>query len=482
MTRCSCLILAALIAFGALACNRKASQGQSAEDVRVIARRIKAAKPPVNVAQVQSFFAVQEARARQFAARETGDIAPEVWPFFAAAKSGDWRGVTRLYYAMSSRSYQFDNTTEPDPQLMSLVWQPVNESFRFYEQCANGSLRHIIEYGQELIASLPPGAVLFAGTDASRFVVTALCSNHLSGDPIFVISQNALADGLYQHYLRTNSQGNLRPLTIEDSQRAFSDYIQDAADRANTRSLKPGENVRFTNGVQQVSGTTAVMEINARLARRLFDLNPEREFFVAEGYRLDWMQPLLEPHGFVLRVRRERVVSLSEEIIIRDRSFWAAKCDALLGDWLKVETSVATVCEFAEKVFIHQNLQGFTGDKDYVTSGPPWRLDPPYTSACLTYALARVSSAGIYERLAREATTELERRRLGMEADFAYRQAFALCPYSPEAVLRYLNFLGSLGRWEDALSVVKIGARLNPKGVGPYEAQVLAQAEARKAR
>ena len=30
-------------------------------------------------------------------------------------------------------------------------------------------------------------------------------------------------------------------------------------------------------------------------------------------------------------------------------------------------------------------------------------------------------------------------QRMIKEADFAFRQAFAFCPYSPEAVFRYVN-------------------------------------------
>ena len=41
------------------------------------------------------------------------------------------------------------------------------------------------------------------------------------------------------------------------------------------------------------------------------------------------------------------------------------------------------------------------------------------------------------------------------EADFAFRQAFAFCPYSPEAVFRYVNLLLSLQRFDDALMVAR---------------------------
>ena len=44
------------------------------------------------------------------------------------------------------------------------------------------------------------------------------------------------------------------------------------------------------------------------------------------------------------------------------------------------------------------------------------------------------------------------------EADFVFRQAFALCPYSPEAVFRYTALLTSENRGADALLVAETAA------------------------
>ena len=47
-----------------------------------------------------------------------------------------------------------------------------------------------------------------------------------------------------------------------------------------------------------------------------------------------------------------------------------------------------------------------------------------------------------------------------MEADFASRQAWALCPDSREAVFRYLAFLMEQERVADALFVVETAAQM----------------------
>ena len=45
-------------------------------------------------------------------------------------------------------------------------------------------------------------------------------------------------------------------------------------------------------------------------------------------------------------------------------------------------------------------------------------------------------------------------------ADFAYRQSWALCPYSPETVVRYVNLLMSESRFSDALLVAETAAKM----------------------
>jgi tetratricopeptide (TPR) repeat protein len=48
------------------------------------------------------------------------------------------------------------------------------------------------------------------------------------------------------------------------------------------------------------------------------------------------------------------------------------------------------------------------------------------------------------------------------EAEFAFKQAFAFCPYSPEAVYRYVNFLLQQNRLDDALIVAQTCLKLDP--------------------
>jgi hypothetical protein len=55
------------------------------------------------------------------------------------------------------------------------------------------------------------------------------------------------------------------------------------------------------------------------------------------------------------------------------------------------------------------------------------------------------------------------------EADFAYRQAFLFCPYSPETLFRYGGLLAQTNRLDDAILLARTYLILDP-----YNAQVAA--------
>jgi thioredoxin-like negative regulator of GroEL len=58
--------------------------------------------------------------------------------------------------------------------------------------------------------------------------------------------------------------------------------------------------------------------------------------------------------------------------------------------------------------------------------------------------------------------TGTNRELVKREADFAFKQAFAFCPYSPEAVFRYVQLLVNMGRVDDALLVAQTAQKLDP--------------------
>src|ERR1022692_1703681 len=150
--------------------------------------------------------------------------------------------------------------------------------------------------------------------------------------------------------------------TGEDSQRCFQEYLADAQRRLAENKLKPGEEVKVSENLVQVSGQVAVMSINGLLTKVIFDRNPDREFYIEESWPLDWMYPYLEPHGLILKLNRQQLPELSDEIVQRDRDYWTKYLTPMIGGWLKPDTTIEEVAAFAEKIHVKKDLSGFTGD------------------------------------------------------------------------------------------------------------------------
>jgi len=246
--------------------------------------------------------------------------------------------------------------------------------------------------------------------------------------------------------------------TFADSQRCFQEYLQDATRRLHKHQLKPGEKIEeVSNGPGapariQVSGQVAVMSINGLLAKLIFDKNPDREFYIEESFPLDWMYPHLEPHGLIMKINRQPLVELPENVVRQDHECWRGRVNAMIGDWLHDKGPVQVVADFVEKVYLRKDLDGFNGDRRFVQND----------SAGRSFSHWRASIADLYAWRAAHAAGESEKARMALEADFAFRQAWALCPYSPDVVKRYTDFLNSQDRQVDANLVAASATEFPP--------------------
>jgi tetratricopeptide (TPR) repeat protein len=408
--------------------------------------------PPALEERVKGFFADKKAHAQALAKQENQPQVPEIWDFFEAGQNADWRTVADLYRTLRRGAYQYEGTRK-DSRLETMVWQPVNEAYGAYEQCANMEEKYVTTFAREILDSVPRGSVYFGGTDPGRWLPTAFSKSHVKADPCFVLTQNALADGLYLKYIRVMYGDRIAVPSDDDSKKAFENYLADAQQRLKDGQLKPGERVTEVDGKAQASGQVAVMQINARLAKRIFDANPEREFFVEESFPLDWMYPHLAPHGLILKLGRKPLSELPADVVRQDRDYWTRFTDRALGQWLMPETPVELVCEFAATVFESKEMGEFKGDRKFVQNA----------YACKTYSKLRSSIGGAYTWRAKNSASAEEKQRMAKEADFAYRQAFALCPYSPEAVFRYTDLLVEQGRNKEALLLAETAERIDPR-------------------
>jgi tetratricopeptide (TPR) repeat protein len=131
----------------------------------------------------------------------------------------------------------------------------------------------------------------------------------------------------------------------------------------------------------------------------------------------------------------------------------------MTGDIIGYDTPVSDVVSWIEKTYLRRNFTGFTGDRKFVHD----------IDAQKSFSKLRSSIGGVYAwRLDPRCPVEYqpktpdERARLLKEANYAFLQAFAFCPWSPEAVMRYAVLLGQTGRIDDALLVIQTSLKLDP--------------------
>jgi tetratricopeptide (TPR) repeat protein len=261
--------------------------------------------------------------------------------------------------------------------------------------------------------------------------------------------------------------------SLEDSQACFQEYSEDAYRRKQNGQLAPGEIVNSENGRVQVSGNVAVMKINGLLCRVIFDHNPTNSFYVEESFPLDWMYPYETPFGIIMKINRNPLPELPDEVFKLDHEFWAKYSKRLCGDWITYDTTVQQIADFVDRTYIHNNYQGYTGDQAFVRDD----------DAQKAFSKLRSSQAGMYYwRMSGSCPPEYRQKTaagqaaLVRETEFAFKQAFAFCPYSPEAVYRYVNFLLQLAQseettghpdkairyFDDGILVVKTCQKLDP--------------------
>jgi hypothetical protein len=246
----------------------------------------------------------------------------------------------------------------------------------------------------------------------------------------------------------------------EDSQTSFNQYYADVQRRAQLGQLQPGEDVTVSpDGQMQISGQTAVFMINGLLCKQIFDNNPSNECYVEESFPLPWMYPYETPFGIIMKVNRDPLPQLTQDVFDRDHKFWSDYSERLCGNWINYDTSVQQIADFVQQTYIQNNYKGFIGDRRFVRD----------EDAQKAFSKLRSSQAGMYAWRCspscppeyREQSPALE-SALERETDFAFKQAFAFCPYSPEAVFRYVQFLTQFNRVDDALVVARTCLELDP--------------------
>ena len=246
---------------------------------------------------------------------------------------------------------------------------------------------------------MDPYSVFFGGTDPGRFVPTYMIYGANFRPDIYLITQNALADGTYMAVERDLYGDEIWIPSEEDSAVAFQRY----ADR---------KGVSARNGRLQVTGALEVMEINAELAKMMHEHDRSRHsFYIEESYAMEWMYPYLSPHGLIMKINAD-TTAYDPALARKDRNFW---------DW------------YTRRLI----------------SDPMYRRD---FAAQKSFSKLRASIAGLYIKQGRYA-----------DAATAFREAHLLYPASPEATFRYIgSYLLPKGRFETVRDLVEYTDKIDP--------------------
>ena len=226
-----------------------------------------------------------------------------------AAKRDDWHTLSNLYSQTAMRS-DWLQPTEILPEQAAHLWQPILDLYWTFWCIQDWGTSNSQAYVDQLLTGIPDRSVIFAGTDAGRFLLSLVLPE--ADSSILIVSQNTLADSIYRDYARTRwGDGLWLPGDAEG-------YA--AWDRIRSEPV-PGGSVQRDLSVEPT--LDEIWSLNFELARDVFQNNRANfSFFVDTEFDVPWMLPYLEPHGFLMRLAPSRVAPISPEAAAADFAFW----------------------------------------------------------------------------------------------------------------------------------------------------------------
>jgi thioredoxin-like negative regulator of GroEL len=399
---------------------------------------------------LKHYLSEKLALARKISSKQGTNLSIRAQDFFRAAANGDWLTTSNLFSALESSNHVAGGAYSPPP-----YWGAIHEAFGGYELFHSWNSVFLNELGNGIVRSIPPRSIYFGGTSGGRFAASVFDQGHA----FFTLTQNALADGSYLAYLKLLYGDKIYIPDQSDFDKCSAEYTRDVQARMDhdqrfpgePRQIRPGEDVLLVDGKVKFAGMVSGMAGSALLAKVIFDKNQDHQFYYEESFPLDWMHPYLVPHQFIFKLNRMPLEEFPPEAIRADREFWTQRVDAWLGAWLRTDTPLSKVADFARQTYVAGDLRSFEGDPQFIRD----------SEARQQFSKLRSSIAGLYAWRLGQCPPEYrpksddQRKQLIQAADLAFKQAFAVCPHSPEAVFRYVNFLLQFNRTDDALVIAQ---------------------------
>jgi RNA polymerase sigma factor (sigma-70 family) len=369
----------------------------------------------------KTFVAEKKAQAITTAAAEGKQMPPEYDAFFAAAEKGNVSVMKRIVESLEKR-----------PPLTEPSWEAMIETYRAFALFSMWDEKYALAYSHDILESIPPGSIYLTGFSMGGSLIPALQKSEVNGDPCFTIALYDFPQESYRTYLQSMYGDKIYVPSKADVEKCFQDYAPDALLRYRQNKLELEE----------------LQRIDKLIAKVIFDKNPDREFYYDEAGPIDWMYPYLEPHGLILKINHQPLSGLADDMVAQDHDYWVKQLQPMIGDWLTYDTPIQELVAWTERVRLKRDFNGFKGDRHFVEdTGGEQKV----------YARLRTAIGGVYAWRADHTTNTVEKERMTREADFAFRQAFALWPTLPAT--RYEKLLEKEDRQDDAQLIEEMAHR-----------------------
>jgi tetratricopeptide (TPR) repeat protein len=319
-----------------------------------------------------------------------------------------------------------------------------------FDGCSQAGHWFGYDYGADMMRPMDKNAVYFGGSDPGRFVPTFMAfvesqqSDRWKADwsrhpeetakrgsafdrrDVTVITQNALCDTYYAHYIRDQYDPRFRPKTWTPFERwlgrdrAYPEIPVTCVSNDELMACwaeyqnRPDVLARLQSGGPAIRpGSNDVFDINGVVAQKIFEQNKkDHTFYLEQSVPIQWMYPYLLPSGLILKLNREPLAALPATAIEEDRKFWDAYSKKLLSD-------------------------------------PKFRID---SDAILTFGKLAFWHADLYRW-----------RHLDKEEEDWLRISLALCPQLQDAVNSLAHLLMDQKRFDEAIAVVQQAELNDPR-------------------
>ena len=172
------------------------------------------------------------------------------------------------------------------------------------------------------------------------------------------------------------------------------------------------------------------------------------------------MYPYETPFGIIMKINRQPLPSCPPTSSSGTTSSGANIPERLIGNWITYDTC-SSKSPTSRKRFIWTEfcrLHRAAGNSSATNTD---NRRSPNSAVHIGRHVCMAPQPGRRPPEYRQ-KTDAAQQALIRETDFAFKQSFAFCPYSPEAVYRYVNFLAMFNRLDDAILVAQTCSDFDP--------------------